>query len=953
MEHTTRKSRCWKLILLVNYLYALQTAHFLTVHNPYTKDGDILIGGLFPVHDYDDSTAACGQVLEISALRMIEAMVFAVEKINADVSILPNVTLGFEIFDTCLDPMTTLASSLELVPAQRTFVCFGDESRKEDTFFNTPPFCKRFMTATVGAERSTCSIQAASLLGLYHLPQISFLSTNDDFSNKNKYPYFARTVSPDKYQVRAITDLLLYFNWTFVSAVYSGDVYGTGGISSFHGVAEEKGICITTFLELSETDSTSDYDNIITGLLRYPLARVVVVFAHSDEVELLLEASMRAGTIGQFLWVATDGWGSRVLKTIKGREEAALGAILFKPSTASVPDFDRYYASIIPSESENPWIYEFMEEHTSCSKYPNLTGKISCDETDLFTETHTEDHASLVINAVLAIAMATHVVQEQYCSREKPLCDAINPPPGDVLMTYLLQLNFSGAGGRVYFDENGDPSGDFEILNIQMNEKGEYSVVTIGKWTQEIKGPSKLDLWGEIYWYNGTSQFSYDPGTENGTVPNSSCSQPCKEDEVILRSSDWQCCWWCQQCQPMEIMVHNDTECQACPQFTWPHQDLHHCVDISPDYLTWSNPWAITFTTMASIGLIAALATVAMYIKHNSNPLIKASSRELCYVILFGTMFLYAAVYYHIAKPSDVTCYFCRWTGIGLTMIYAPLATKTNRIYRIFASGKKTNKRPRLISSKSQVVIALVLISVEVIITAIFLLLYPPKVVVVMPDSTKPYVDMLCLPAPEFRITSFSYNILLVFASAFQAFKTRKLPNNYNESRFICFSVCTALLIAIAVLPAYVISPASKYLVLYSIMGLILNVTVVLFCIFFPKIYAIYFLNETDLNVQFNSPHPTDTNFAVNTVSSQSTNSSRHQPSAETGVDKQRVVLPFIHRLFAGWPKSKVDDVKQDTTAEVVHPTKEESHLEYITKRTSISLSYCNSTIDRKIESDI
>ena len=53
------------------------------------------------------------------------------------------------------------------------------------------------------------------------MPQISAVSSADDLSNKAKYPFFSRMVSPDHNQAEAIVSLLEEFEWTYFSAVYS------------------------------------------------------------------------------------------------------------------------------------------------------------------------------------------------------------------------------------------------------------------------------------------------------------------------------------------------------------------------------------------------------------------------------------------------------------------------------------------------------------------------------------------------------------------------------------------------------------------------------------------------------------------------------------------------------------------------------------------------------------
>ena len=63
-------------------------------------------------------------------------------------------------------------------------------------------------------------------------------------SDKSRFEYFMRLVPPDNFQAEGIVDLLLYYNWTFVSLVYSEGSYGENGARKVTIWANINGICI-------------------------------------------------------------------------------------------------------------------------------------------------------------------------------------------------------------------------------------------------------------------------------------------------------------------------------------------------------------------------------------------------------------------------------------------------------------------------------------------------------------------------------------------------------------------------------------------------------------------------------------------------------------------------------------------------------------------------------------
>lgn len=95
-----------------------------------------------------------------------------------------------------------------------------------------------------------------------------------------------------------------------------------------------------------------------------------------------------------------------------------------------------------------------------------------------------------------------------------------------------------------------------------------------------------------------------------------------------------------------------------------------------------------------------------MFVRHNSTPLVKASGRELCYILLLGVFMSYSLTFLFLAKPSPAICAMRRLgLSTSFAVCYSALLTKTNRIARIFSGVKDGGgtTKPRFISPTSQV----------------------------------------------------------------------------------------------------------------------------------------------------------------------------------------------------------------------------------------------------------
>lgn len=106
--------------------------------------------------------------------RWLQAMIFAIEEINNSSTLLPNITLGYRIFDTCNTVSKALEATLSFVAQNKI------DSLNLDEFCN----CSEHIPSTiavVGATGSGISTAVANLLGLFYIPQVSTLMSVEKF----------------------------------------------------------------------------------------------------------------------------------------------------------------------------------------------------------------------------------------------------------------------------------------------------------------------------------------------------------------------------------------------------------------------------------------------------------------------------------------------------------------------------------------------------------------------------------------------------------------------------------------------------------------------------------------------------------------------------------------------------------------------------------------------------
>lgn len=227
------------------------------------------------------------------------------------------------------------------------------------------------------------------------------------------------------------------------------------------------------------------------------------------------------------------------------------------------------------------------------------------------------------------------------------------------------------------------------------------------------------------------------------------------------------------------------------------------CVALPVQYMTLNTSWAIVPVIFSVIGITTVLFIFMVFFKFSGTPVIMASGRELCYVLLLGFLISYIMSFIMVAKPTAVTCGIQRLgLGTSLSMCYAALLTKTNRISRIFNRGIKAMvKRPSYTSPRSQIMICMTLVSVQVAGSLVWIGMEIPGTRYMYPDRNT--VILTCNTTNLNIVISLIYNMLLIIMCTVYALKTRKIPENFNEAKYIAFTMYSTCIVWLAFIPTY------------------------------------------------------------------------------------------------------------------------------------------------------
>ena len=793
---------------------------------------DFILGGLFTIHldKAGASVGKCDNEIWGAGMDMIEAMLYAIDTVNSNDSLLPNFTLGFDIRDTCGHEHIALDETIDLIFSSGQLDLESCSSM--NTFNETP------VSVIIGALESSITIPVASMLRLMKMPQISYGSSSTALSDRELYSYFYRTFPPDDQQARAIIDLIVHFGWDHIATINSNDIYGQRGIEQVYKKAKDHNICVDFKEIISNQFSKREYIKLAENLINNNTANVVVLFASLRQVRSLfteLDILQKSqNKIRQFVWIASDAWADETYPEFN----VTAGRFGFTVFSENLDQFDDYYSQLtISSNKRNPWFAEFYKK----LNITRITDK---------NEYKQHFVVPLVVDAVYSVAYAVENFIKENC--DKPLvwysmnqtCNGYNRTLiGDVLFEYIGKVNFtSPTKNEVHFDTFGNVAAKYTILNYQLHSScvtcpKKYALKPVGYWDGNTNS---------LYFYPNTSkQFGAD---ESGEKHTSNCRK-CSEGQIKHKVAS-SCCMICAACLGQNFTNSSTaTECNVCPEYSWGNKPLtgsDGCIEIEESYLKPYDGLAIAMMILAIIGLISVVFVTIAIIWFWNTPIVKSSGREQMILLLIGISLCFIVTVVFIVKPSITSCALQRiGSWFCFALVLSALLVKLIRIARIFLRPQ-TSRRPRFISSPFQILFTFLFVGGQMTLVLISLLIVHPTVVKNIATNKEdkndfPKLVIQCLvPHTAVLVLQIAYCTVLMIAGNALAILTIRFPENFNESKYIAFSTFSFGVIWIAFVLTSFATDGTLNVALIPF-AIQLCALAVLVCLFGPRVFIMIF----------------------------------------------------------------------------------------------------------------
>ncbi|XP_043919405.1 extracellular calcium-sensing receptor-like [Protopterus annectens] len=770
-------------------------------------------------------------------------VVFATHEINQNKKLLTNITLGFNIYDSCYSESRATWGTLALLSGTKVPV---------------PGYiCKSHpvVVGVIGELMSSLSVSVARILGIYHFPQISHGSMHSSLSQKSLFPSFLRTVTNYLFPHSRIAQLIRHFGWTWVGILTSDNELGEFGGQYLKMEILRQDMCID-FMEKIHIQYSKERLSKIIQVIRKSTANVIIV--NSDEVHAqpFIEALYSHGITVKVLvftcvFIITPGLYSKETRIIMN---STLG---LSPFTGTMPGFKEFLQGLNPSAAvDDIFIKPFWEKVFPCKWQHNLsfpsiipseiknenifcTGMEKIEETVMdYFELNDLSFTYHTYLAVYAFASALSSIilhrsnNESFTSGYLSGTDYIQPWQSQVLQTLKNVHLYTTTGEEIYFDENGDAVIPYEIVNIQILQDGTFRLVKVGRMEPRASSGKEVSinvsaiLWNENY-------------TE--APPLSVCSESCLVGyRKILQKGQPVCCFDCTPCSSGEITnVTDSLDCWKCPQNQWPNENRDACIPKVIEFLSFAEPLGTTLAVITLFMTLLNALVLGIFIKHRDTPIVKANNRELSYLLLLGLMLCFLCSLIFIGNPTATTC-LLRQTIFGIIFSFSIslVLAKTIIVVIAFKAARPDSKLQILLGPTVPKVVVCFCFIGQFIICAAWLLSNPPFV-----EYNAKYANVkIVIECNEHSVTFFycmlGYLGCLAVVCFVVAFLVRNLPDTFNEAKFITFSMLVFVSVWLSFIPAY-LSTQGKYMVAVEIFAILASSAGILSCIFLPKCYII------------------------------------------------------------------------------------------------------------------
>uniref|UniRef100_G3VB88 G-protein coupled receptors family 3 profile domain-containing protein n=1 Tax=Sarcophilus harrisii TaxID=9305 RepID=G3VB88_SARHA len=756
------------------------------------------------------------------------ALMFAVEEINRNPNLLPNITLGFHIYNAYQNDERTLESSLMWLSGQGqtipNYSC-GKESKS---------------IGIIGGATSEMTFSMGTLLELYKFPQISYGLFDPLLSDPLQFPSVYQMAPRDTSLPLAMVRLMLHFKWTWVGLIASDNSRGEKFLRHLQEEMARNDVCVAFVHKIFTHQSFRDqlHENL-TYTIRTSTAKVIVIYGNTDSLLGWMHSQIQLELIWR-MWITSSHWDI-AKKPSYIYFNYFHGALIFSDQTSKIPGFKNFLKTIHPAKySEDIFLKNFWNTAFGCIyKYGEGDEGICSPNASLDTlrlsylDVTMSEQSYTVYAAVYALAWALHEMFLVRSEMESDIDGANRILYPWKLHSFLKNIQFNNsAGNLVVLDKKKKSVAHYDILNYVTFDNDTEVLVKVGEFISQAPLGQDFSIQEKaVKWF-----------TWNGETPQSSCSRSCGPGFLKkVPKGKPVCCFDCISCPDGQISNQTDTEqCITCQEDQYPNRQRNQCLPKVETFLTYEEPLGMVLTSIATCFSLLTALILWVFVKYKNTPIVRANNRDLSYILLMSLTLCFLCSLLFMGRPTATNCLLRQTVfGVMFTVASSSILAKTVIVVLAFRATRPGSRSRKWVGTRAPIYFVLFCTLIQVMLCAIWLLLSPP-----FPEAdTHSDHEHIILGCNEGSLIAFyfvlGYMGVLALGSFTVAFLARNLPDTFNEAKFITFSMLVFCSVWISFLPTYQ-STKGKMMAAVEIFCILSSSTGLLGCIFIPKCYVIF-----------------------------------------------------------------------------------------------------------------
>ncbi|XP_051005272.1 vomeronasal type-2 receptor 116-like [Acomys russatus] len=811
-----------------------------------TWEGDKDIDCLFSIYTklgYVKNEQFSGNLdkrLTAKNIHLILSLYFALDEINRNPHILPNISLLVKVECSLLDDWRINSLSSKRGEFLPNFYCTNH---------------RRYLIVLTGPMWLPSAI-LGSLLYISKRPELYYGPFHPFLSNQEQFPYLYQMAPKDTSLVLAMVSLLVHFSWNWVGAIVSDDDPGYQFLLELRREMQVNSVCLAfvsiivddkkIFLQRADTY----YNQIMTSS-----AKVVIIYGDKDSH---LQVNFRLWNLLniQRVWVTTSQW-DMIINNGKFLLKSYFGTLTFSHHYSEVPGFKTFIQTAHPSNySDDFFLARLWWMYCNCSlASSNCKNMQNCSNETILKwlfKHHFEMSLSGtsydLYNAVYAVAHALHQMLQRQVDTWQMTAGKELDFDSWQMVPFLKNVQFiNPAGQQVDLGQEEKMDTEYDIYHTMDFLPMLGLKMKIGNFFQYLPHGQQLYMSEEMIGWN----------TDLRQTPTSICSIPCSPG---FRKSPQQeklvCCFDCTPCPENEISnMTGMNQCVKCPDDQYANSGRTRCIKKVIAFLGYEDPLGLSLACVALCFSALTAFILGVFLKHQNTPTVKANNRTLSYVLLISLIFCFLCSLLFIGRPHVATCIMQQTTfAIVFTVAASTVLAKTITVVLAFKfTNPNRNMRWLLLSGAPNFIIPICTM-IQLIFCGIWLGTSPPFVNADV-HFEKQYILIICNKG---SIIAF-YCVLgylgsIAIGSFTVAFLARSLPDKFNEAKFLSFSMLVFCSVWVTFLPVYH-STKGKAAVAVEVFCILASSAGLLLCIFAPKCFIILLRPEKTSFQKFHNLH--------------------------------------------------------------------------------------------------